>query len=104
MGIFDKTASTKRATLTGGLRGDPTTYLTDLSISSLDPVTAELAMRIGTKAPEELLQTFIEGVHDVREGDYLTVNGRDYPIRSCAEWDWDTDNLFMQVVLEDIKA
>lgn len=25
---------------------------------------------------------------DVKEGDILVVNGRDYPIRSCAEWAW----------------
>lgn len=25
---------------------------------------------------------------DLKEGDILVVNGRDYPIRSCAEWAW----------------
>jgi len=28
-------------------------------------------------------------VLDVREGDFLVVGGREYPVRSCAEWtDW----------------
>lgn len=25
---------------------------------------------------------------DIREGDLLTYNGADYPIRSCASWTW----------------
>lgn len=25
---------------------------------------------------------------DIKEGDYLVVGGKDYPIRSCAEWSW----------------
>ncbi len=25
---------------------------------------------------------------DLKEGDILVVSGRDYPIRSCAEWAW----------------
>lgn len=25
---------------------------------------------------------------DIREGDILTVGSVDYPIRSCAEWEW----------------
>lgn len=26
---------------------------------------------------------------DIREGDYLTVEEKSYPIRACAEWAWD---------------
>jgi hypothetical protein len=25
---------------------------------------------------------------DILEGDFLVVNSREYPIRSCAEWEW----------------
>jgi hypothetical protein len=26
---------------------------------------------------------------DIREGDYLTVGAKDYPIKQCEEWAWD---------------
>lgn len=29
---------------------------------------------------------------DIKEGDYLVVGGKDYPIRSCAEWAWGSGN------------
>lgn len=29
---------------------------------------------------------------DIKEGDYLVVGGKDYPIRSCAEWVWGSGN------------
>lgn len=28
---------------------------------------------------------------DIREGDYLVVGSKSYPIASCAEWRWDND-------------
>ena len=104
MGIFDKTASTKRApTMSGGLRGAAVTHLTGLVISSLDPVTPEIALRVATNAPHELLQVFVEGSVDVKEGDILVVATKEYPIRSCAEWDWD-DAKYLHLVIEDIKT
>ena len=103
MAIMTKTASTKRATMTNGLRGAAMPYLSGLSITPLDPVSAEIAMRVAGKAPQELLQTFVEGAVDVREGDVLVVDGKEYPIRSCAEWTWRKSE-YRQLVLEDIKA
>jgi hypothetical protein len=103
MGILDGTASTKRATMTAGRRGAAVGHLASIVISSLDPVSAELALRVAGKAPHELLQTFVEGSPDVREGDVLVTGGKEYPIRSCAEWDWMGDK-YLHLVLEDIKA
>lgn len=103
MSIFTKTAQTKRAAMVNGMRGTPTTYLASVSISPLDPVSSEIAMRVAGKAPHELLQTFVEGAVDVREGDVLVVDGKEYPIRSCAEWKWHNSE-YRHLVLEDIKA
>ena len=104
MGMFDGTGSTKRApAMSDGRRGAATTYLTGLAISSLDPVSPEVAMRVGTKGPNELLQVFVDGDVDVKEGDILVAGSREYPIRSCAEWDWGTSK-FLHLVIEDIKT
>jgi hypothetical protein len=104
MAILTKIASTKRApVISGGRRGAAVTHLTGIHISPLDPVTAEIALRVATKAPHELLQCFVEGAADVREGDVLVVDGQEYPIRSCADWEW-RKSKYLHLVLENIKA
>lgn len=104
MSLFTRYASTKRApTLSGGRRGAAATYLSNIQIGELDPVTPEIAARVATKAPEELLQVFVEGDVDVREGDVLVVGANEYPIRSCAEWGW-RGSKYLHLILEDIKT
>jgi hypothetical protein len=52
-------ATTKRATTSGDKRLAASTYLTGLTVTPLDPVSAELASTMGLDTPHELLQTFI---------------------------------------------
>ena len=52
--------------------------------------------------PHELLEVFAENV-DIREGDVLTYDGTDYPVRSCANWPG-TDSRFLRLVIEDLKS
>jgi hypothetical protein len=97
------TASTKRSpALAGGKRGAPVTHLASLRCMPLDPVDPELRQRLALNTPHELLQTFVDGALDVVEGDFLAVGGTDYPIRSCAEWEW-RGSRFAHLVLEDLK-
>ena len=57
-----KTATTKRSpAVSGGKRGVPVTKLFDLRCTPLDPLTAELAQRVGLDTPHELLQTYVDG-------------------------------------------
>ncbi len=51
-------ASTKRATTSGGKRSAATTYLSGLSMTPLDPVSAELASSVGLSTPHELKQCY----------------------------------------------
>lgn len=95
-------ASTKRApAISSGKRGTPTTNVSSLSCTPLDPVDAELRQRLALSTPHELLQTFT-GETDIREGDILTVDSTDYPIRACEEWDW-RGATFLRLVVEDLK-
>ena len=96
------TASTKRATLTNGLRGAPTTKLSNLKCFPLDPVDPDLKQRLALDTPHELLQTFLEGNPDIVEGDVLTVASEDYPIRSVGDWVWGSDT-YRHLVLENLK-
>jgi len=53
--------STKRnPDVSGGKRGSPTTNLTNLSCTQLDPVEPDLQERMGLETPHKLLQTFID--------------------------------------------
>jgi len=99
------TASTKRvAAPVSGKTTTPAANLTGVKCTPLDPVDAELQKRLGLDTPHELLQTFVEGGLDIREGDYLTVGGVDYPIRACEDWTWPVDALaFRRLVIEDLR-
>ena len=101
------TASTKRApAVSGGKRGAPTTNLTGLKVTPLDPVDPELRQRLALDTPHELLQTFVEKVDgssmDIREGDILVVGTTEYPIRAVAEWVY-RNGVYLQLILEDLK-
>jgi len=101
--LATETASTKRTPdISGGKRGSPAENLTGLSITPLDPVDADLQQRLELDTPHELLQSFVRGDPDIREGDVLVYDGTDYPIRSCAEWKWGSD-VYLRLVLEDLK-
>ena len=87
--------------VTDGRRGVPEQHLTNIPCTPLDPVEPDLRERLGLRTPHELLQTFMGDV-DVREGDILVVNGQEYPIRSCAEWEWRGET-FRHLIVEDLK-
>lgn len=58
------TATTKRQpVITDGKRGAPTTNLTGVKCTPLDPiqVTPEIRERFDLKTPHELLETFVDG-------------------------------------------
>ena len=86
------TASTKRnADLGNGRTGAPVTYLEELAISPLWPLTPETIRQLDINSPREMKQTYHAPVTggdlpDVREGDVLTVDGVDYPIFHVSEW------------------
>lgn len=101
--LLTVTASTKRPpAVSNGKRGELAAYLSTLKCSPLDPVSAEISQRVALNTPHEVLQAFI-GADDVREGDVLTVGGKDYPIRAVEDWANFRGVTFRVMVLEDIK-
>ena len=101
--LLTVTASTKRPpAVSNGKRGELAAYLSTLKCSPLDPVSAEISQRVALNTPHEVLQAFI-GAGDVREGDVLTVGGKDYPIRAVEDWANFRGVTFRVMVLEDIK-
>ncbi len=100
------TASTKRApAVSGGKRGTPAAHLAGVACTPLDPVDAELRQRLQLNTPHELLQSFVDGGLDIREGDWLVVAGEEYPIRDVEEWAWGRGlrGAYLRLVLENLK-
>lgn len=88
--------------ISGGKRGVPTTYLTGVKATPLDPVDPELRKRLALETPHELLQTFLLGSQDVLPGDILVSGTVEYPIRSSAEWS-DHGEVLRHLVVEDLR-
>ena len=86
--LATESASTKRATVVDGKRGVPAVHVATLACTPLDPLGGDEGIRLREvlETPHELLQTFVAGETDVREGDVLVVDGKDYPVRVVANW------------------
>ena len=97
------TASTKRSPApSSGKRGVPTTWLSSLQCTPLDPVDPETRQRLAINTPHELLQTFVDAGLDIIEGDILVVDSEEYPIRSAAQWTW-RGSEFVHLIIEELK-
>lgn len=99
------TASTLRASMAGGKRGAPTSNLSGLSCTPLQPVQPEVVLRLRLDTPNTVLSTYVVGHHDIRGGDLLVVGGAQYTVRSVAPWPSPGAGLpnFTELVLEDTR-
>lgn len=84
------------------LGGALTVVLPAIRCTPLDPVSAEVAQRLGLATPHEVLRCFVDGALDIREGYYLTVDGKNYPIRAVSDWTW-RNTQFKELILEQLK-
>jgi len=73
-----------------------------INCTPLDPVNAETAARAGLQTPHGVLRTFVDDGLDVREGDYLVVGGKDYPVRAASTWAW-RGSSFQELILEELR-
>lgn len=89
--LATETASVKRAAITGGRRGTPTTVLSDLQCTPLYPADPgavnNLLMRLKSETPYRILETFVIGQPDIQGGDMLVVAGGEYTVRAVAPWE-----------------
>lgn len=108
MSSFDRVATVTGSTKRGGgidangLEIAYTTHIASLKCLPLDPVSPEIAQGFEGLSFREILQTATQGNLDIVEGDILSVDGVDYPIRAVAEWTWKGDE-FNTLTLEDRK-
>ena len=93
------TASTKRSpAVVSGKRTEAVIYLKSIKISQLMPASKRLYERAELHVAYNLSETFCDGSLDIQLGDYLTVNGRDYPVKIVEDWAG-----YLVLLLEDMK-
>lgn len=97
------TASTKRSSMSGALRGTPSTYLTGITCMPLDPVSAETLTRLKLDSGYDVRQTYVDASLDIKEDDVLVVNSVDYEIKSVADWEW-RGSRYLNLILIESKA
>jgi hypothetical protein len=91
-----------------GKRAVPAPYLTSATLrcTPLEPADpggkGEILERLITESTVQLLETYADGALDMRLGDILVVDGRDYPIRGVGAWAW-RGSRFHALIVEDLQ-
>lgn len=95
------TASTKRRPATGatGIQAAPTTYLTALKITPIDPLNEELILRLKIESPVRHRVCYTTTDQDIAMGDVLVYGGREYIVRGLGEW-FDHGEWFYEIIVE----
>lgn len=108
--LATKMAVVKRAAIVNGKRGLPVVHLTGLSCTQLFPPSAYndrggLMLREAMNTPHTSWDTFVMGTHDIRQGDLLEVDGKEYTIRGVQPWEFPrSQGSYMQLSVEEVKS
>lgn len=100
-----QTASVLRASMAGGKRGAPTTHLSGLLATPLQPVQPELVLRLQLNTPNAVLVSYVIGHHDIRGGDVFVTGGNEYTVRSVAPWPSTGGGVpaYTELVVEEVR-
>lgn len=97
--------TTREPAYAGGKIGDPIAHLsTAVACLPVMPVTPEVAFSLNIDVPYELMETYLDGDIDVKEGDIATIDGAEYRIFGVGDWPWPgTSQAFKHLILRKIK-
>ncbi len=103
-------ANTKRlpAMDANSIRSAPTLYLRQIACTPIDPVSAEVVQSLGLDEAMEVLQTFVEGNKDIKEGDlFLPLSGKyedmELRVEKAGEWTW-RNTVYTHLILNESKG
>ena len=108
--MMSVTVSTKRrpAPDVTGKQQAPQTYLTSLKITPIDPLSVDefhnIQERYNIKGPIELRGCYSQTNADVRVGDIIVHNGREYVIKGLGPWHGDPEYTYEIVLTDHIDA
>jgi len=96
-------ASTKRATMSGGKISSTSTIESSLLIVPLMPLDPETQRAQMIENPIGIWITFFEGSYDVKNGDILVIGSDEYNVRSVAPWEFDEETTY-QLIIEKSRV
>jgi len=103
--LATKQAIIKRATIVAGKRGAPTVHLSGLQCTQMYPVSTDTQLRAGMDTPHATWSLFLVGQHDIRQGDWLALDGSDYTIQGLQVWEFPKgQGVYMQLTVEEAKS
>jgi len=89
---------TRPSAIVNKVRGEPDVIYVEVPCTNLLPVSADILVRMPDKVASELLQVFIGGDYEIREGDSIIVDGAPYVIRTSDPWPLRDRKLILLVV------
>lgn len=103
------TCSTKRSTVSSGVRSAPTAYLSNLKCAPIDVADAatrgQLIEVAGLSASAKVFITFLRGNPDIQNGDIFVSGGVEYHVRGSAPWAASgPQRAYIQLYLEDTRS
>ena len=104
--MMSVTVSTKRrpAPDANGKQLAPQPYLTSLKITPIDPLNLDefhnIVERYGIKAPQQLRACYSQTNQDIRVGDIIVCNGREYTIEGLGPWHGDPEFTY-EIILSE---
>lgn len=104
------TASTKRTPDVDdatGLQSGPATYLSDIKITPIQPISTDIAERLQIQNPIHTLHTYNFDDDDVKQGDRLTpstgeYSGEELDVTVVEQWPWRGQHARLIVVEREI--
>ncbi len=97
----NKVASTKRETMTGGL-GAKTEHLVGVPCTALLDLDDQTRQRPDLKTYYRLWQVYVAGVHEIANGDFLVLDGKEYPVRDAKPWNFGGIEA-MRLIVEELR-
>lgn len=99
------TCATKRTpAISGGKRGAPSAYLSNVPCTPAYPVDAETLRRVNLNTPYQVRRAFVFGDYDIAEGDLVTISGTEYQVSRLEKWDAPRGKVYRVLYLQDLKG
>lgn len=94
------TASTERATLTGGYAA----YLSGLKCTPVAPVDAETRTRLALETPNIIWEVHLQDNPDIGAGDKFVIGAVKYYVKTTEPYTWlPSSDTRIRVILEDLR-
>ncbi len=80
-----QTANIKRETMTNGIGGNLEIKIVGVRCVPLIAADTQIRQRLDIQGPIVLWHTYVMGLPDIRSGDVLSLNGKDYQVKTAPE-------------------